>query len=123
MAKVERCAVPEQWVATVATTLEDLPECHQEPAWTGTRWRVRKVTVAHLFGGQDQQVRLTFRGEPAEVMAYAHLGDPYFRVGGNSIGLIIDDATDWTEVAEMLIASYCLQAPPALAAQVSLPPG
>ena len=42
----------------------------------GTRWRVGSATVAHVFGGEDQVFRITFRGEPDEVAAFEHLGEP-----------------------------------------------
>ena len=52
-------------------------------------------------------------------MAFAHLGAPYFKAGwgGNVVGLLLDDDTDWQELAELLTDSYCLQAPARLAAQ------
>ena len=93
------------------------------PAWVGTRWRVGSATVAHVFGGEDGLFRLTFRAEPDEVMALAHLGDPYFKAswGSDVVGLLIDERTDWTELAELLTDSYCIQAPERLAAQVERP--
>ena len=55
--------------------------------------------------------------------AFEHLGDPYFRSGwgGNVIGLVLDDGTDWEELAELLTDSYCVQAPAHLADQVARP--
>ena len=89
----------------------------------GTRWRVGQATVAHVFGGEDQQFRVTLRAEPGEVMAFEHLGAPYFRAGWgrNVVGLILDTDTDWDELAELLTDSYCLQAPAHLAARVDRP--
>ncbi|OYO22010.1 hypothetical protein CGZ93_08790 [Enemella dayhoffiae] len=54
-----------------------------------------------------------------------HLGEPYYRAGwgSNVVGMILGDGTDWTEVAELLTDSYCLQAPHHLAAQVHRPEG
>jgi len=100
-----------------------LPDVEQEKAWVGTRWRVHGNTVAHVFGGEDQRFRVTFRGEPDEVAAFQHLGEPYFRGswGENMIGLLLDDDTDWAEVAELLTDSYCLQAPAGLARLVERP--
>jgi hypothetical protein len=97
------------------------PRVHEEEAWTGIRWRVGERTVAHIFGGEDQLFRITFRAEPDEVVAFRHLGDPYFRVGGNAVGIVVDDDTDWEELAELLTDSYCIQAPESLAAQVDRP--
>ena len=102
-----------------------LPRCEQEAAWTGTRWRVGSATVAHVFGGEDQVFRITFRGEPDEVAAFEHMGEPYFRSGwgGNVIWMVLDEDTDWQELAELLTDSYCVQAPRELAERVSRPGG
>ena len=123
MALADRPLVPEEWVRRIDAVLGALPRCEQEAAWTGTRWRVGGATVAHVFGGEDQLFRITFRGEPDEVAAFEHLGDPYFRSGGggNVIGMLLDDDTDWQELTELLTDSYCLQAPASLAEQVVRP--
>ena len=99
------------------------PECREETAWTGVRWRVGTATVAHVFGGEDQLFRITFRADPDEVMAFEHLGAPYFRTswGRNVVGLVLDDDTDWAELGELLTDAYCIQAPATLAAQVARP--
>ena len=77
---------------------------------------------AHL-GGEDQLFRVTFRAEPDEVVAFEHMGPPYFKGswGGNVVGLLVDDHTDWEELAELLTDSYCIQAPTKLAEQVPRP--
>ena len=123
VAVADRPIVPATWVLRIDATLGALPRCCQEAAWTGTRWRVGGATVAHVFGGEDQVFRITFRGEPDEVAAFEHLGDPYFRSGwgGNVIGLVLGDQTDWEELAELLTDSYCLQAPASLVEQVLRP--
>jgi len=112
-------------LARLRPILACLPECEEEDAWVGIRWRVGQATVAHVFGGEDQLFRITFRGEPGEVVAFEHLGPPYFRAGWgrNVIGLLLDDDTDWEEVAELLTDSYCVQAPQRLAEQVARPVG
>ena len=123
VALADRPLVPEEWVLRIDATLGRLPRCRQEAAWTGTRWRVGSATVAHVFGGEDQRFRVTFRAEPDEVLAFEHLGEPYFRAGWgrNVVGLLLDDDSDWDEVAELLTDSYCIQAPAHLAAQVPRP--
>lgn len=108
-------------VQRLRDVFEEFAECVEEDAWVGVRWRVGQATVAHVFGGEDQLFRVTFRAEPDEVMAFEHLGAPYFRVGGNAVGLILDDDTDWDEVAELLTDSYCLQAPERLSSLVQRP--
>jgi hypothetical protein len=119
----DRPDVPDEWIDRIATILDAFPECVADRAWVGTRWRVRGSTVAHVFGGEDQLFRLIFRAEPGEVPAFENLGDPYFRTewGATTVGIMIDDATDWDEVAELLTDSYCVQAPESLAAQVERP--
>ena len=118
----ERPDVPPAWVDRLRGLL-DFPECVEEPAWTGVRWRVGSATVAHVFGGEDQRFRITFRADPDEVMAFEHLGPPYFRTswGRNVVGLLLDADTDWQELAELLTDSYCIQAPASLAAEVHRP--
>ena len=115
--------MPEQWVRRIDRVLASLPECRQEDAWVGTRWRVGNATVAHVFGGEDQRFRITFRGDVEDVMAFEHLGPPYFRAqwGRNVIGMLLDEDTDWAELGELLTDSYCLQAPDRLADQVARP--
>jgi hypothetical protein len=120
----QRPEVPEWMVERVGRVLGQLPRCREEAAWVGTRWRVGQATVAHVYGGHDQLLRVTFRAEPDEVVAFANLGDPYFRAewGRNVVGLVLDDDTDWEELRELLTDSYCLQAPRRLAELVPRPP-
>lgn len=121
----DRPLVPTAWVRRLDRLLEALPECQQEDAWVGVRWRVKQATVAHVFGGEDQLFRIVFRAEPDEVTAFEHLGPPYFRAGWgrNVVGMVVDEATDWEELGELLTDSYCIQAPTHLAAQVPRPGG
>jgi hypothetical protein len=119
----DRPPVPAAWVRRLGDLLQRFPECVEQEAWTGISWRVGNATVAHVFGGEDQLFRITFRAEPDEVMAFEHLGPPYFRAawGRNVVGLVLDEDTDWEELAELLTDSYCLQAPARLAARVNRP--
>lgn len=121
--RAERPLVPEELVLRIGAVMARFPRAAEETAWVGTRWRVGQATIAHVFGGEDQLFRITFRAEVDEVMAFRHLGAPYFKVdwGGNVVGLLLDDDTDWDELAELLTDSYCLQAPHHLAAQVDRP--
>ncbi|SFN15435.1 hypothetical protein SAMN05421671_5455 [Pimelobacter simplex] len=125
VARKTRPDVPGDYLARLRAIFARLPECAEEDAWVGVRWRVAGTTstVAHVFGGEDQLFRIVFRAEPDEVMAFQHLGAPYFRAewGGNVVGMLIDDDTDWVELGELLTDSYCLQAPPRLADLVDRP--
>ncbi|MEP9381634.1 MmcQ/YjbR family DNA-binding protein [Nocardioides sp. KR10-350] len=119
----ERPPVPPEMVRRIADLVAHLPDLLEEDAWVGVRWRVGPATVAHVFGGEDQLFRITFRAEPDEVMAFEHLGAPYFRAGwgANVVGMLLDEDTDWEEVGELVTDSYCLQAPQKLVARVSRP--
>ena len=115
-----RPEVPDTLAARFRVIAEQLPKAYEEDAWVGVRWRIGKNTICHLFGGEDGLFRVVFRGEPDEVVAFQHMGEPYFRAGWGSdiIGLILNDDTDWDEVSELITMSYCLMAPKGLAAQV-----
>lgn len=121
---MSRPDVPAAWVRRIAAVLEALPECERVEAWVGVQWQVASRSVAHAFGGEDGLVRITFRAEPDEVMAFQHLGAPYFRAGygRDVVGLVLDDGTDWDELAELLTDAYCLRAPERLATLVPRPP-
>jgi hypothetical protein len=110
-------------VLRLDTILARFPETTQERAWVGVCWRVRRATVAHVFGGEDQLFRITFRADAGEVLAFEHLGPPYFRAGWglDVVGLLLDRSTDWNELVELLTDSYCLQAPAPLAERVGRP--
>lgn len=120
----QRPEVPEWMVERIGRVLGRLPRCQEEAAWVGPRWRVGQATVAHVYGGYDQLLRVTFRAEPDEVAAFENLAGPYFRAewGRNVVGLVLDDDTDWEELRELLTDSYCLQAPRRLAEVVARPP-
>jgi len=122
-AVADRPDVPEEMLERLRATLATFPQVTEERAWVGVRWQVGKATVAHVFGGEDQRFRVTFRAELDEVLAFEHLGEPYFRAGWgrNVVGLLLGDDVDWGEVAELLTDSYCLLAPAHLAAQVPRP--
>ncbi len=97
-----------------------LPSCDEHDAWVGVCWRVGSATIAHVFGGEDGLFRITFRADPGELMAFERLGPPYFRGewGENVVGMLLDDDTDWDELAELLVDSYCIQARARLVALV-----
>lgn len=120
---VDRPDVPIAFVERLRAIMARFPECNEHAAWTGVAWRVGSATVAHAFGGEDQLFRITFRAEPDEIIAFEHMGPPYFRGswGGNVVGMYLDDDTDWDELAELLTDSFCIQAPARLAEQVDRP--
>lgn len=129
--------VPEAVVADLRRICRRLPDAVEEPAWTGTRWRVRGRTFAHVLvlgpGASSAYadacatdvpiVVVTFASAGEELAVLAATGPPFFhaRVGRDVVGMTLDGTTDWTEVAELLTESYCLLAPRKLVAQVARP--
>jgi hypothetical protein len=117
-----------------------LPETYEEPAWVGTRWRIRKRTFAHVLTvDPDHQMAyaraaaadqpfcvLTFRSPGDEIDGLVSGGHPFFKAswGVDVVGMVLDDdSVNWEEVAELLTESYCVLAPKRLAALVDRPPG
>lgn len=111
-----------------------LPETHEELAWVGIRWRIRKRTFAHVLtidpdhqmayaraAATDEPVCvLTFRSPADEIAGLVTSGHPFFKPGWGPdvMGMVLDDDVDWQEVAELLTESYCVLAPKKLAAEV-----
>ena len=120
--------VPDDVVDHLRAICAELPEVDEERAWVGVRWRVRKRTFAHVLtaadGGADPRVVLTFRSEGDELETLRRVGPPFLVLGwgGNALGLLIDDRTDWDEVRELVIDSFCVMAPKKLAALAPQPP-
>jgi len=114
-----------------------LPEVAEEQAWVGTRWVVRGRTFAHVLvvdaGWPPAYARaaatdgpatvLTFRSSGADAVALRAAGPPFFAPvwRAEEVGMVLDAAGDWDEVAEVLTDSYCVLAPKALAALVDRP--
>jgi predicted DNA-binding protein (MmcQ/YjbR family) len=111
-----------------------LPESYEEDAWTGVRWRVRGKTFAHVMVGQEgyessfrditgvtePTTLLTFRASGDELLALVHAGLPFYKPPWSPtiVGMVVDDDTDWDEVAELVTESYRFCAPQKLARQL-----
>jgi hypothetical protein len=119
--------VPGDIVRRIGERCLALPETRQEPAWVGTRWRVRTRTFAHVLGIDgdevDGSVVLAFRASGEELEVLGHLGHPFLVLGWgrNALGLVLDAETDWDEVGELVVESYCTLAPKRLVALVDRP--
>src|SRR3954466_4153156 len=114
-------------VARVASTALALPEAYEEDAWTGVRWRVRSKTFTHVLVAQEGYTSayrdvtgvteptpvLTFRSSGDELLALTHAGPPFYRPPWSPtvVGMVLDDDTDWDEVAELVTESYRFCAP------------
>jgi YjbR len=119
--------VPDDVETRVREVCLQLPEAHEERAWVGTRWMVRKRTFAHVLGVDDSRadplVVLSFRSAGEELEVLRHAGHPFFVLGWgrDAIGMVLDDDTDWREVRELVTESFCVLAPKKLIALVNRP--
>ncbi|QIK66286.1 MmcQ/YjbR family DNA-binding protein [Nocardioides sp. HDW12B] len=114
-------------VARIASTALTLPDAYEEDAWTGVRWRVRGKTFAHVLVAQegytsayrdmtgvtDPTTVMTFRSTGDELLALTNAGPPFYQPpwSPSIVGMVLDDATDWGEVAELVTESYLFCAP------------
>jgi hypothetical protein len=101
---------------------EALPEVHEGGAFNGRSWLIRKnhFCQIHTVDRDDaQHGLLVFRSEPPELDALVAAG-PFYQPGWGSrvVAVIVDDTLDWDEIAELIVDSYCIQAPKKLAARV-----
>jgi hypothetical protein len=133
----ERTDVPATVVDRLRTICERLPECREEAAWVGTRWRIRSKTFAHVLrieaGWPPAYARaastdgpatvLMFRSSSPELEALVGTGHPYFGTPwrADEVGMVLGADVDWAEVAELVTESYCLLAPRRLAESVDRP--
>jgi predicted DNA-binding protein (MmcQ/YjbR family) len=123
---VEYADVPPEVVAGLQAACARLPDAYEEPAWAGTRWRIRKRTFAQVLtidSGSGPATVMTFRSSPPELDVLRSSGHPFFRPGWgtNTVGMVLGDDADWDEVAELVTESYCILAPKMLAQQVERP--
>ncbi len=122
-------------VARVGETALTLPEAYEEDAWTGVRWRVRKRTFAHVqaLHHADAADRLgitdgrtvtvvTLRSVGEERAALAAIGPPFLASWADDVvAVVLEDATDWRELAELVAESYRLLAPARLVRRLEAP--
>lgn len=133
----ESTDVSPEIVAELRSVCLGLPEAYEEPAWVGTRWRVRKRTFAHVLtidsgwppvysraaGDDGPATVMTFRSSGAELVALASIGRPFFKPlwPEDAVGMFLGSGVDWEEVAELLTESYCVLAPRKLVELVARP--
>jgi hypothetical protein len=131
MARRDRIEPDAEIVVRLAATALALPEAYEEDAWTGVRWRIRAKTFAHVMVAQagfessfrdltgivEPTTVLTFRATGEELLALVHAGLPFYKPAWSPtiVGMVIDDDTDWLEVADLVTESYRVCAPQKLA--------
>ena len=119
---------PPEVVARVRKICGALPDAHEEPAYAGFRWRIRKRTFVWVWTRALEHgalTRLQFRSPDPELSFLVAAGHPFEQAGWGSdvVNMYVDDTTDWDEVAELLTESYCVLAPKKLVALVDRPGG
>jgi predicted DNA-binding protein (MmcQ/YjbR family) len=131
VARTDRIEPEAEVVARLGDTALALPEAHEEDAWTGIRWRIRAKTFAHVMvaqpgfessfrditGVRDPTTVLTFHATGEELLALVHAGMPFYKPPWSPtiVGMVLDDDTDWAEVADLVTESYRFCAPQKLA--------
>jgi hypothetical protein len=127
MARTDRIEPDADVVARLGATALALPEAYEEDAWTGIRWRIRARTFAHVMVAQEgfessfrditgvaaPTTLLTFHATGDELLALVHAGMPFYRPPWSPtiVGMVIDDDTDWADVADLVTESYRVCAP------------
>lgn len=122
----EYADVPDSIMDELRTICLGLPETTEAQAWAGRRWLIRNRTFAHVLSvdrAEGPVTVLTFRSEGAELDVLRACGHPFFQPGwgSNTVGMVLDTGTDFTEVSELLTDSYCILAPKKLAATIARP--
>jgi hypothetical protein len=131
VAPTDRIEPDAEVVARLGRSALALPEAYEEDAWTGVRWRIRAKTFAHVMVAQagfessfrdatgvtEPTTLLTFRATGEELLALVHTGMPFYKPAWSPtiVGMVIDDDTDWAEVADLVTESYRFCAPQKLA--------
>jgi hypothetical protein len=126
---------PQAIVDKIRLICGDLPDVVEEPAWTGTRWCIRKKNFAHVVmidGGwppayaqaaaDDGPVCvLTFRTPQPAIDTPRFARPPFFLPPWwrDIVGVKVDADSDWDQIEALLVASYCALAPKTLAARVA----
>ncbi len=102
----DHAEVPAALVARVRSVCVALPEVFEEPAWVGTRWKIRTKTFAHVvhvesgwppayaaaLGADGPADVLTFRSSGPELAALSDTGPPFFKPVWftDIVGLVLD---------------------------------
>ena len=117
--------VPPSIVRRLRSACARLPEAYEELAFpSGVRWRIRTRTLVHVLTIDEEPAPVTVmwvHAAPEEIDALLAVGDPFFPGWDRGlVGMVLreDGTTDWSEVGELLIESYCLLAPKKLIARL-----
>ena len=122
MPQLEYADVPDPVIERLRKIAAELPETDEAQAWVGRYFRIRRRNFVHLLAidhpVHGPQTLLILRADPEEREVLLRIGRPYFRPGWgtNTLGVVVDDDTDWEEISELVTESYRVLAPKKLAA-------
>ena len=68
----------------------------------------QRIAYRDITGDASVRTVLTFHATGEELLALTHAGLPFYKPpwSGTVVGLVLDDDTDWAEVAELVTESY-----------------
>lgn len=104
-----------------------LPETTEAANMGGALFGIRRRNFAMVLAvanaGAPAVPMFFMRADPEEHEALLAIGHPYFGTRGSlRLGVVIEEDTDWAEVAELVTESYLMVAPKKLASTVVAPP-
>lgn len=115
---------PEEMVERIRSICASLPGACEHDAWTGTSWRVRGQTFAHIveitdgwppaysraFETHGPATIVTFQADTDDYRSLAEIGHPFHRPPWRPgiVGHVIGEHTDWDELTELITDSHHL---------------
>ena len=114
--------VPPDLVDRVGTMCLALPETTVRADKWAYSYDIRRRSFCLLVAPEDpggQPVPLlVVRADPVEREVLLAIGHPFFatRGGGDRLGILLSDQTDWDEIRELVTESYRVLAPKKLSA-------
>ena len=122
----EYADVPDAVVDRLRRLCLGLPEATENPGWAGVQWRIRKRRFAHVLAvdfpaGPVTTLVVTAPGPEGDALRQS--GPPFFAPawGAAQVGVVLDGASDWDDVAELVTESYRALAPRKLARLLDRP--
>ncbi len=113
--------LPDEMMAELRRICLAYPGSSQRDTWDHPNFRVRdKIFV--IVGSHEGSPALSLKAAAGEQQSLLAEGDPFFLppyVGSKGwIGVVLDGATDWSEIAELIDDSYRAVAPTRLVAEL-----
>jgi len=114
---VEPLGVDERTLQRVRAAVAALPEVEESSDRWAHRFTVHRRVVAYVFSVEDPRgtapTMLVCNAESDERAALLATGHPYFapNAGHDRLGIVLDGASDWDQIGELLVDSYRRVAP------------